>query len=63
MKAAERKMWVEHHKKWLSEDHRLDRWNHVRHRAGLPDLTLEQAAQLLTNPTLYRDVKEYIDGE
>lgn len=63
MKAEERKWKLEWNTRWLSEDNRLERWNHVRHRSGLPDLTLEQAAQILFNPKLSHDVKEYLDGE
>ena len=61
MTTKDREDALERHKKYLLEDHRLDRWNHVRHRAGKPDLTLEQAAGLLLNPTMHRDVKEYLD--
>ena len=61
MKKEDRELWLERHKKYLLEDNRLTRWNHVRHRAGKPDLTLEQAAEILFNPTMYRDVKEYLD--
>lgn len=61
MKTEERERLLEQHKKYLLEDNRLSRWNHVRHRAGKPDLTLEQAAQFLLNPTMHRDVKDYLD--
>lgn len=61
MKDSERRMWLECHKKWLSEDNRLARWNHVRHRAGVHDLTLEQAATTLLDPKMLRDVKECLD--
>ena len=61
MTNQQREDTLERHKKYLLEGGRLDRWNHVRHRAGKPDLTLEQAAQLLFNPTMNRDVKEYLD--
>lgn len=61
MRDADRKTAIELHKKWLSEDNRLSRWNHVRHRSGVPDLTLEQAAAALLDPKLLRDVREYLD--
>ncbi len=54
-------MWIELHKKWLSEGNRLAIWNHLRDRANLPVLTLENAATFMLNPKIERDLKEYID--
>jgi hypothetical protein len=61
MNAKDREIALERHKKYLLEEGRLERWNHVRHRAGKPDLTLEQAARFLLDPSNHRDVKEYLD--
>lgn len=61
MSKQEQNLKLEQHKKYLSEEGRLERWNHVRHRAGKEDLTLEQAAQYLLNPSVHSDVKNYLD--
>lgn len=62
MKTAERQMWVENNKKWLSDDNRLDRWNHLRDRCGLSQLTLEQAAEMMLNKQIDKDIRDYLEG-
>jgi hypothetical protein len=56
-------MHVELNKRWLSEDNRLPRWNHLRDRCGLEPLTLEQAAELMAvNKQVDKDIREYLEG-
>lgn len=62
MKPQERKMWIENNKRWLAEDHRLSRWNHLRDRCGLSQLTLEQAAEMMLNKQIDKDIREYLEG-
>ena len=53
---------MQHWLQWLTKV-RLSRWNHLRYRAGLKPVTLEQGAMLLflCDPDVLEKVKARID--
>ncbi len=48
---------------WLDAHNRLARWNHVRDRAGLRELSRVEAIVVLVRmrPSDLRDLKEYLE--
>lgn len=61
MNATEPNPQIERNTQWLSQENRLACWNHLRYRSGLPDITLEQAAMLMCDRRIEKDIKEYLD--
>ena len=47
------------HVKIIVTDIQLSRWNHIRHRAGLEDITKEQAERILSNASIQSRAEIY----